>query len=73
MVFSLVFFGFEGTDVSGLKTVVILDISSSRTVADVTMLHSLQVLKIQHCDGITSLTGMPNLRELWMNESDRKD
>jgi hypothetical protein len=66
----LIFYGFKGTDLSGLKNIVILDIFYASCVADITMLRSLQVLKIDGCRGITSLSGLSKLKELWIDESD---
>jgi hypothetical protein len=45
-VYSLTFGGFMGTDLSGLKNIVILDIRGAVYVTDITMLQSLQVLNI---------------------------
>jgi hypothetical protein len=70
-VYCLTFGRFQGTDLSGLKNIVVLNIPDASSVTDITMLHSLQVLNIEECDGICSLKGLPKLKELWMHESDR--
>jgi Leucine-rich repeat (LRR) protein len=66
-VYSLTFVGFKGVDLSGLKNIVILDISESRKVLDVTTLDSLQTLNITGCDGIRSLSGLSKLKELTLD------
>jgi hypothetical protein len=70
-VYSLSFCEFRGTELSGLKHVVILDIFYASFVTDITMLHTLQVLNIVECPGISSLNGLPKLRELWISETGR--
>jgi hypothetical protein len=69
-VYSLTFLRFAGTDLSKLKNVIFLDIRGVVSVTDITMLHSLQVLKIGRCENIFSLKGLPRLKQLWMQESD---
>jgi Leucine-rich repeat (LRR) protein len=69
-VYSLTFLRFAGTDLSKLKNVIFLDIRGAASVTDITMLHSLQVLKIGQCENIFSLKGLPRLKQLWMQESD---
>jgi hypothetical protein len=71
-VYSLTLSGFRGADLSGLKNIVILHISGAALVTDITMLHSLQVLDIEGCGGITSLSGLPGVKELWISESGRQ-
>jgi hypothetical protein len=66
----LTFLRLAGTGLSGLKNIAFLDIRAASVVADITMLHSLQVLKIGRCDNIFTLKGLPRLKRLWMQESD---
>jgi hypothetical protein len=66
-VYSLTFQNFMGADLSGLKNIVQLDISSAKRVIDLSMLQSLQVLNIESCDGISNLNGLSNLKELWVD------
>jgi hypothetical protein len=68
----LLFYGFRGTDLSGLKNIAILNILGADFVTNITMLHTLQVLDIVQCPGITSLSGLPKLRELWISEPGRQ-
>jgi hypothetical protein len=69
-VYSLRFLRFAGADLSKLKNIVFLNISGAVSVTDITMLHSLQVLKIGGCDNIFSLSGLPRLKQLCIQESD---
>jgi hypothetical protein len=61
---SLKFQGFRGCDVSGLVNVVILDISMSRLISDITMLQRLETLNIVNCPKITDLTNLDRLKGL---------
>jgi hypothetical protein len=67
-VYSLTFNCFQGSNLSGLKSVVELIISDSRDVSDVNMLHSLQQLNIERCHQITDITGLTQLKELTIDE-----
>jgi Leucine-rich repeat (LRR) protein len=67
-VYSLKFQNFQGTDVSGLVNVVILDISSSPYVCDLNMLHRVVTLDISDCTQITELTNLDRLKELSCTE-----
>jgi hypothetical protein len=61
-VYSLTFHGFQGTDVSGLKNIVILTIPGAKFVTDIAMLHSLEVLNIVGCERIFSLSGFTKIK-----------
>jgi hypothetical protein len=63
-VHTFAFDGFQGEDLSGLKSVVILNISDSPNVSDVTMLTTLKGLVMAGSYKIKNLTGLVNLREL---------
>jgi hypothetical protein len=69
-VYSLTFDGFKGTDLSELKNIVILDIRYAPYVADITKLHSLQVLNIEGCGRITGWSRLSRLKELRMDARD---
>jgi hypothetical protein len=58
------FEGYNGTDLSGLKAVTILDISHSPNVSDVRMLLSLRELNITGCANILDVKGLTRLRKL---------
>jgi hypothetical protein len=63
-VHTFAFDGFQGDDLTGLKNVVILRISDSPNVSDVTMLTTLRGLVMTGSYKIKNLTGLINLREL---------
>jgi hypothetical protein len=63
-VHSLTIQAFQGTDLSGLRNVVILDISESPNVSDISCLKNVQSLNISKCPEIHDFTGLHRLKEL---------
>jgi hypothetical protein len=63
-VHSLIFQGFKGHDLSGLETIIILDISDSRDVSEISMLQSVEDLKISGCSKISNLNSLQKLKAL---------
>jgi hypothetical protein len=66
-VYSLRFQQFKGTDLSGLKNVVILNITESMYVSEVRMLQTLQRLNIRRCPLISNLNGLVKLKALTLD------
>jgi Leucine-rich repeat (LRR) protein len=56
--------GFEGNDLSGLKSVEQLDLRYTPGVTDITMLKTVKSLHIDYSSGITDFRGLENLRLL---------
>jgi hypothetical protein len=63
-VHTLRFTQFNGSDVSGLRNIVVLDVNSSPNIADISMLHTVKELNIESCPKIKSLTGLKKLRDI---------
>jgi hypothetical protein len=62
-VHTLFFHEFTGTDLSGLRNVVKLDISFSKHLSDITMLSKVEELDISYCTQIKDFSGLENLRK----------
>jgi Leucine-rich repeat (LRR) protein len=56
--------GFRGNDLSGLKSVVTLDICQASSVTNITMLKTLKKLVINHRNNITDFRGLASLKAL---------
>jgi hypothetical protein len=63
-VHSLKFEEFQGTDLSGLKNVVNLNICDSPNVSDISILRTVKKLNIRKCPKINDLTGLSSLKDL---------
>jgi hypothetical protein len=66
-VYSLEYHNFHGSDVSGLKNVVHLDLFNSQNISNISMLKTVVFLNIHSCPKIASLSGLNNLKELVCN------
>jgi hypothetical protein len=64
--------GFNGTDLSGLKSVKDLDICGAQFISNVSVLSSVEVLNIENCPNIVDISGLSSLKELILDDIERR-